>query len=190
MLSEAEKRHKNAARQRDWRAKNPERSRAIVRRYYHKDIDRSRLYHRNAAADNLARTLAGYARERAKRWKRPFDLYDHLPEIQTRLDKGFCELSGVPFTRFGKVRGPFSASIDRINSKLGYTYDNIRIICTALNTALGNWGEEVLLQILDAYHAKLMKVAPLTDAPTDHLLSAPATPTTASGHEFPGPALH
>jgi len=36
---------------------------------------------------------------------------------------------------------PFSASIDRINTNLGYTKDNVRFVCTMVNFALNEFGE-------------------------------------------------
>lgn len=44
-----------------------------------------------------------------------------------------------------------SPSIDRIDPSGGYTYDNIRIVCHAINCALGTWGEEILGMVTRAW---------------------------------------
>jgi len=82
-----------------------------------------------------------------------FDLLEHLKEIQERIDAGVCEISGVPFNlREGRTFD--SPSIDRIDPSRGYTYANIRLICHAMNSALGDWGEEKLLAILRMWEVR------------------------------------
>ena len=60
-------------------------------------------------------------------------------------------MSGIDFNfqRFedSLVKCPFAPSIDRKKSKLGYTADNIRLVCTAVNFGMGEWGDEVLRKI-------------------------------------------
>lgn len=69
---------------------------------------------------------------------------------------GQCALTGIPFD-CGENRGgdtkwkrPFSVSIDRIDSRLGYTVDNTRLVCSAVNAAMGAWGEGVFRLIAAA----------------------------------------
>lgn len=68
---------------------------------------------------------------------------------------GRCAISGIPFTFAGlddadiRLR-PFSPSIDRIDSKGGYTKDNVRIVLAALNIAFGEWGEKIAYAIFAA----------------------------------------
>lgn len=61
---------------------------------------------------------------------------------------GRCEVSGIPFSRetIGD-REPYAPSIDRIDSSLGYIRDNCRLVCYAVNLALSNWGDDVLIRI-------------------------------------------
>jgi hypothetical protein len=40
---------------------------------------------------------------------------------------------------------PFAPSLDRINSHGGYTPDNVRLVFTAVNFGMGQWGEEIYL---------------------------------------------
>jgi hypothetical protein len=67
---------------------------------------------------------------------------------------GRCAVSGVEFNlqRFGDalVKHPFAPSIDRKLSSGGYTEDNVRLVCVAVNFGMGQWGEEVYMTIARA----------------------------------------
>ena len=43
------------------------------------------------------------------------------------------------------VKHPFAPSLDRISSQGGYTADNVRLVCIAVNFGMGQWGEELYL---------------------------------------------
>jgi hypothetical protein len=63
-----------------------------------------------------------------------------------------CAVSGIKFSSQrrpggGRVR-PFVPSVDRIDAKLGYEIGNIRVVCAAVNAALGDWGDELFHQIV------------------------------------------
>ena len=70
-----------------------------------------------------------------------------------RLTRGRCELSGVRFCtdKENKAQRQFAHSIDRIDSSLGYTRSNVRIICAGLNVALMHWGEETFATFATGY---------------------------------------
>ena len=91
--------------------------------------------------------LVATARTRSRRRGLAFDLDNHVDEIQALIDKGVCELTGYEFDLSpGK---PFnSPSIDRIDPAKGYTYENIRIVLNLVNAALGDWGEDVLREVM------------------------------------------
>lgn len=66
--------------------------------------------------------------------------------------KGKCSLTGIPFDLYrikdGKCRvRPWAPSIDRIDCSHGYTANNIRLVASAVNIALNDFGEEVLTRI-------------------------------------------
>ena len=67
---------------------------------------------------------------------------------------GCCAVSGLRFNleRFADalVKHPFAPSIDRKLSSGGYTEDNVRLVCVAVNFGMGQWGEEVFLTIARA----------------------------------------
>lgn len=115
-----------------WRANNRDHIKA-------KDA-RRRLQKRAQCLINAART-----RSRTKGIE--FSLDGFEPELQARIDAGKCQLSGVRFD-LSPGRKPNSPSLDRIDPKLGYIPTNVRVICHALNAALGDWGEEALRPIM------------------------------------------
>lgn len=94
-----------------------------------------------------AKGLVHSARVRAAKRGVPFDLDQHVEEIQARIENGVCEMTGEPFDLIS-VRSFDSPSIDRIAAGGGYTYDNIRIICYGMNCAVGTWGLDRLKQAM------------------------------------------
>ena len=81
-----------------------------------------------------------------------FALDGFADELQRRIDAGRCELSGVAFD-LSPGRKPTSPSLDRRNPADGYTPENVRVICHALNAALGDWGEDALAPIVSGWLA-------------------------------------
>lgn len=73
-----------------------------------------------------------------------------------------CGVSGIAF-EFGALdRAHFSSepwrpSVDRIDASGGYVQGNCRIVCVAVNIALNEWGEEVLLRVSRAVVAQYGK---------------------------------
>ena len=69
---------------------------------------------------------------------------------------GKCALTGIPLiystdNESNYRSSPFMVSIDRINSNLGYTEDNIRLVCLIVNCSLNEWGEEFFSTMCEAY---------------------------------------
>lgn len=77
--------------------------------------------------------------------------------IQTLIElahkaNGKCMLTGIPWdykTTNGRKKKPWIPSLDRIDSKLGYTKENCRLVSWAVNVALFDFGEQVLLKIAE-----------------------------------------
>lgn len=84
-----------------------------------------------------------------------------LEWIQKKLEVGVCELTGIPFDMGfrGMKKGPFSPSIDRIDSAKGYLKSNCRVVLWALNMSFNWWGEDVLEPIMRAWLAARDKTA-------------------------------
>jgi hypothetical protein len=110
---------------------------------------RDREYQRQYRKRNRARDLVRHAKFRAGKQGVSFDLTSHLQELQERIDRGACELSGLPFN-FDGGRTWDSPSLDRIDPGGGYLYRNIRVVCHAVNSAMGDWGEQKMLEIARA----------------------------------------
>ncbi len=77
--------------------------------------------------------------------------YEEMAIIAMRSN-GKCELSGIEFNwERGEARSaPYCPTLDRVNSSVGYIFDNCRLVCNCVNTAMGEWGEDVLHEIVKA----------------------------------------
>ena len=78
--------------------------------------------------------------------------------IQELFEKqgGKCALTKIPFTfnytkHKSHQKDPFSPSIDRINPKIGYTKDNVRLVCMIVNLALNEFGDTAFAKMCDAF---------------------------------------
>jgi hypothetical protein len=101
----------------------------------------------------VAKLISG-AKNRAKTKNILFDLEQYIPELEIQYAKG-CALSGLPFAAGTSERvGPYAASIDRIDSKKGYVFENVRLVRWVYNAAFSTWGEEVARQAFKVLEAK------------------------------------
>lgn len=109
--------------------------------------------HRKYREQNRARVLVNAARTRAKQANIPFDLDEHVDAIQVRIDRGFCELTGLPL-RVDGGRTWDSPSLDRIVPELGYEITNVRVVLFAVNVMMNTWGEEPILTVANAIRSQ------------------------------------
>ncbi len=101
--------------------------------------------------DKQVRAALSRARQRALRYDIDFTLtLDDLDALWEACE-GRCAVSGLPFNldtfEDALVKHPFGPSIDRINASKGYTLKNTRLVCTAANFAMNQWGTEVLRRV-------------------------------------------
>jgi hypothetical protein len=69
-----------------------------------------------------------------------------------------CAVTGLRFSNEVIAnRRPYAPSIDRIDSALGYTKDNCRLVCAAVNIALNVWGETVFATLAAGYKRQRSK---------------------------------
>jgi hypothetical protein len=98
----------------------------------------------------FVKTLLNNARTRAKALHVPFRLtVEDFQELYEQAGK-HCAVSGLPFDvaqTDGVNRRPYAPSVDRVDRMLGYTKDNCRIVCCAVNLAMNEFGENVLWDI-------------------------------------------
>lgn len=93
-----------------------------------------------------------YRRLRTNAKSRGIDLGITKQDVMEMIDAAGnkCTLTGIPFSILKDERyrvRPWAPSIDRIDSTQGYTKQNCRVVCAYVNSALNEYGEELLLMI-------------------------------------------
>jgi hypothetical protein len=75
--------------------------------------------------------------------------YEQMKELAKRC-RGACEISGIPFSykKGPHFRRPYTPTLDRISNDRGYEFDNVRMVCSAVNYALNEWGEEIFFNVV------------------------------------------
>jgi hypothetical protein len=111
---------------------------------------------RNSTVEGKCYSLYEYSKARASKRKKDLDFDLDLQFIIELWNKqsGCCALTGIPFTLLpGTNTGhnPLNASLDRIDSTKGYIRSNVRMVCTMVNLALNNFGEEKFKELAVAY---------------------------------------
>lgn len=95
-----------------------------------------------------ATVLLAYARRRAKKFNLPFEIDRNF--ILVKLKPMLCEMTGIPLDRRSSQKGrasPFAPSLDRRNRLKGYTKQNTRIVCFAVNCLRYTWSDVTLRKI-------------------------------------------
>lgn len=71
--------------------------------------------------------------------------------VEDKLEIGVCELTGLPFNFSGRgkfSRQPYAPSIDRKDPQNpDYTPENSRVVLWAINCAMAEYGEEIMIPI-------------------------------------------
>lgn len=112
-----------------------------------KEADRK--YQQAYRRRHRARDLIRHAEHRAAKKGISFDLREHIEEIQERIDAGLCEVTGLQLNLDGG-RTWDSPSLDRIDPQSGYVFSNTRVVCHGVNSAMGDWGEQKLVEMARA----------------------------------------
>lgn len=80
----------------------------------------------------------------------------NLDDLLTLYDKqgGRCAISGIAMTHIaGQGNVPTNASIDRVDSALGYTIDNVQLVCRFINQGKMQMSVEDFKRLMsEAYH--------------------------------------
>jgi hypothetical protein len=127
-----------ARRLRQWKADNPERNAAA-------NAAAQRKWRRNNPIAKKAKDLVSDATREG-----PSDIDSAW--VMERLERGVCELKGIPFVY--EKRHPFLPSVDRIDPKQpGHMKDNCRVILWCLNAFKGAASEEVFRECLGVVSA-------------------------------------
>lgn len=148
----------------EWRKKNPKQhaknARAFYRRHKEKVLQSNKAYRtrRNAerkhqlqtlgpSATNMVLTVRGLlslAKSRAVKKRVPFELTED--DVRRLARRTTCDVTGQPFVlgvgRENNRPHPLSPSLDRIVPSVGYTPDNVRLVCWWANCAKNNLSDE------------------------------------------------
>lgn len=125
-----------------WRSEHSEQYKETKYAYY------------KSKAGRIAELCRG-AERRAKDKQIPIDITKEFVKELWEKQNNKCALTKIEFQipqeRTGGKASPFAPSIDRIDCDKGYTKDNVRLVCIAINYALNEFGESILKQICEAY---------------------------------------
>lgn len=138
-----------------YRLAHPERVKANWDRWKARNGDHLKARAVQRRLEKRAEVLVANARLRARKKGLDFDLdaADHLAELRRRIASGHCELTGTRLD-LSPGRTFASPSLDRREPAKGYVIENVRVVCHGFNAAMGDWGEDVLLQLVAGYLAK------------------------------------
>lgn len=105
------------------------------------------------ATERWVREAFSKAKASARKRDIPFSLtMEDIAELAAK-QRGCCAVTGKRFnakTIGASNKRPWMTSVDRIDSYIGYTKDNVRLVSIAANLAMGAWGEEVLYEMARA----------------------------------------
>lgn len=107
--------------------------------------DTKKKYQKGVRLNKRGLALTSDAKRRAKTKGIPFDL--DWRDIQKRIDKGACEVSGIRFDLM-TPKAWNAPSLDQIVPGKGYTKTNTRVVLHAVNSMVGTWGLDVALTIV------------------------------------------
>lgn len=110
--------------------------------------DKAKIYAAGYIEKNRAAYLISSVKRRCQKKGIPFDLDLHEKELSARISLMRCEITGFPLRAKHGKQYYNSPSIDRIDPLKGYLYSNVRIVCFAINAAMGQWGLEKLETII------------------------------------------
>ncbi len=108
---------------------------------------RSRKYYETP--ESRARVMVANAKRR-----RPDGFTLTVEHVLDGINAGICPVTGIAFDMTnehekltGRSRNPYSPLLDRIDSRLPYTNENCRIVCTQFNTMKGELSDAEILYL-------------------------------------------
>ena len=130
----------------DWRQNNKEHYKEHQYDYY------------STIKGRIQNLLKG-ARKRAKLKSMQYDLDIIWLTKMFEIQNNKCLLTGldfnIPTIRNGSKAHPLAPSLDRIDSSIGYTRANTRLVCVAINYGMNEFGEDMFKTICQAYLTNL-----------------------------------
>lgn len=168
---------KNPDYYRRWREQNlekcRERSRVSVRKWRQRNTEYSKKYYRENATwiaekTRIAKRLnpEKFKERSFNYWRSPKGRARYLLRgakqrssnvtitrewIQERIDKGYCEVTGLPFVlTWESIKNPWAPSIDQVRPGQGYTPENTKVVVWIYNVAKGSWAHEDVLTLAES----------------------------------------
>lgn len=108
-----------------------------------------------ALLERLWKNSRSRAQQRGLLWALSFDA---LQQLALHSD-GRCAVTGLAFRLDGGPRDPFKLSVDRIDSREGYSEGNCRAVLLGVNLAMNAWGADLFATIALGFAAKQLEVA-------------------------------
>jgi hypothetical protein len=102
-------------------------------------------------SSKLYESIEGRARAlwRSAKERKPEGFTLTLEHVVRGMQRGFCPMTGIKFDftdshqiASGRSRNPYSPSLDRIDSRVGYTDENSRIVSTQYNIMKNELSDE------------------------------------------------
>lgn len=146
--------HKEYFKQKGKERYKKEENPARYKRYQKQYLERIRAARKTPEGKLYDLFKAAADRSEKKGWECNITL-EFLLELWNKQN-GCCLLTGIPFTllvsgEFNRRYSPFNPSLDRIDCYKGYTKDNVRLVCTMINLAMNQFGEETFREMCEAY---------------------------------------
>lgn len=129
--------------QREWRKRNPEKGAEYYSRPGQKELSSSHT--RNWRRLNPAKTLLTKMRARARQYGRECSITEE--QFLALFEPMRCAVTSMPLCWTEGPRGPWAPSVDRIDSSLGYTPQNTRVVSVMYNLAKSEWTDEHVMEM-------------------------------------------
>lgn len=114
----------------------------------------------NPAVRAILKKRVDFAKSRSATRGLEFGLTTDLMVAAYDAQGGACAVTGILFDVSERAQSedgwkrPYAPSLDRIDSSMGYTAENVRLVCSAANNAMGSWGEAVFIHLAYALVSK------------------------------------
>lgn len=131
---------------RQWRKENPDKVRSIRKKWYDANRDKQRENQekwKNTLSGCLCTKLCHLKKQKRNRVL-DFEIdKDDLLDLW-KSQEGCCAISSYPMQT--TMNSLFAVSVDRIDSSLGYTKNNIQLVCQGINFAKNHYTNEEMIE--------------------------------------------
>ena len=138
---------------------------SVNRRIKEKSKDPDFVKFRKEISKKHYNSLTGRAKSLLKTTRRRSSKFENVTNpvdlefVIDKLEKGRCEVTGVSFcyeNNFGTSKNPLSPSIDRIDSNIGYSKENTRLVIWQYNLMKGELTDSQIFDIFGEYFKSIL----------------------------------